>query len=36
MEGVRPATPFFKKWKEAQILVAGFIPSFYAKFHEIW
>ena len=22
--------------EEAQILVAGFIPSFYAKFHEIW
>ena len=36
MEGAWPATPLFKKWKEAQILVAGFIPSFYAKFHEIW
>ena len=33
MEGAGLATPLFKKWKEAQILVAGFIPSFYAKFH---
>ena len=36
MEGAWPATPLLKKWKEAQILVAGFIPSFSAKSHKIW
>ena len=36
MEGAWPATPLFKKLKEAQIRVPGFIPSFYAKFREIW
>ena len=36
MEGVWPVKPLFKKWKEAQIRVPGFIPSFYTKFCEIW
>ena len=36
MEGAWPATPLFKKWKEAQIWIPRPISSFYAKFCEIW